>query len=87
MNKNTATWQTLTMIAGDAIDQLRIDKEQVRWMEALMRAIGFDLKNGGHDAAALAGLGRHLACDLAHFTGCRIDDLQGALDAAEEGRK
>ncbi|MBN3965827.1 hypothetical protein IMW75_11110 [Pseudomonas gregormendelii] len=83
MNKKISPRKSLAVIANEAIEQLRCDKEQASWMEALMRAIRADLKTGAHGAAALAGLGQYLACDLANYIDCQVEQLQRALDAAE----
>lgn len=81
--KTTATRQPLAMIADDAIEQLRYDREQANWLAALMRAIGTDLKTGAHGAAALAGLGQYLADDLTNYIDRQVAHLQDALNTAE----
>lgn len=86
MSKTMSELQAQIALTGDALDQLRYDRDQVFWLEALMRAISDDLKSGSHGAAALASLGQYLACDLANYIDRQVAHFEDAQDAAEGGK-
>lgn len=76
--------EKLAMIANDAIEQVRYDREHACWLEALMVAIHNDTThNQGRRVADLASLGQYLAHDLWAYTEGRISTLQTELDSAE----
>lgn len=80
--------EKLSMIASDAIEQIRYDREHAGWLEALMIAIRTDAKhNQGRKVVDLANLGQYLAHDLWAYSDGRASTLQSDLDAAEGATK
>ena len=52
----------LREIAAEALFQASCDKENIKWLGALMRAIKASIVNGSeHDAVALAAIGQYIA--------------------------
>lgn len=74
--------RTTAAIADEALETIRYGKNNVRWLGALMTAIGLDLEhNKGRRVADLANLGQYLSSDCANYLDTQTEDLRRELDA------
>ncbi|MDN7139699.1 hypothetical protein KC131_03500 [Pseudomonas sp. JQ170] len=82
--KNSRVEDSLTKIANDAVELLGFEKDHIRWLSALMRAIQIDLQhNCGRCAKDLANLGQYLGDDCLAYLESSSEKLQNSLDSVE----
>lgn len=82
--KNSQVEDSLGKIANEAIELIGFEKDHIRWMSALMRAIQIDLKhNCGRCAKDLANLGQYLGDDCLAYLESSSEKLQNSLDSVE----
>lgn len=75
---------TVTTIANDAIDQLQVARDYMRWFDSLSYAISDSLKKGQeHHAVQLAGIAQYLAGDYHKMLDCDVESLNSQLDKLE----
>lgn len=79
---NTPT--TVTTIANEAIDQLQVAREYMRWFDSLSYAISGSIEKGhDHHAAQLASVAQYLAGDYHNILDCEVESLNEKLEALE----
>ncbi|APC16501.1 hypothetical protein BLL42_12445 [Pseudomonas frederiksbergensis] len=78
------TQPTVTTIANDAIDQLQVAREYMRWFDSLTYAISSSFEKGhNHHAEQLAAVAKYLAGDYHNFLDCEVESLNSQLDKLE----
>lgn len=82
--KNSQVEDSLGKIENEAIELIGFEKDHIRWLSALMRAIQIDLKhNCGRCAKDLANLGQYLGDDCLAYLESSSEKLQNSLDSVE----
>lgn len=77
--------QAPTTITSDALELLRASHERINHMRVLFSSITKDLKHGrSRDIEELASLGGLLSHEWANYISSEVEEMQKALDAAED---